>query len=130
MRPALRFRPLSLGISLVTLSVAPSAPMAAQAPYDTSAFAALRWREVGPYRGGRSVAAAGSQRPQEYWMGTTGGGVFKTTDAGINWQPMTDRYFSGTIGAIAVDPKNADVVWVGGGETCIAATRRTATACG
>ena len=52
-------------------------------------------------------------------MGTTGGGVFKTTDGGINWQPMTDKYFGGTIGAITVDPKNPDVVWVGGGETCI-----------
>src|SRR3954468_1076784 len=79
----------------------------AQAPYDTTAFAALKWREVGPYRGGRSVAVAGSaQRPLEYWMGTVGGGVFKTTDGGINWQATTDKYFSGTIGAITVDPKN------------------------
>ena len=107
------------------LSIAPIAfalPLAAQspAPYDTTAFAALKWREVGPYRGGRSVAVTGSvQRPLEYWMGTTGGGVFKTTDGGINWQPMTDKYFSGTIGAITVDPKNPDIVWVGGGETCI-----------
>lgn len=52
-------------------------------------------------------------------MGTTGGGVFKTTDGGLNWQPMTDRYFGGTIGAITVDPSNPDIVWVGGGETCI-----------
>src|SRR5215212_10083483 len=67
----------------------------AQGSYDTTAFGALRWREVGPYRGGRSVAATGSvQRPLEYWMGTTGGGVFKTTDGGMNWQPMTDKYFS------------------------------------
>src|SRR4029453_10807869 len=100
--------------------VASALPLGAQAPYDTSAFAALKWREVGPYRGGRSVAVAGSaQRPLEYWMGTTGGGVFKTTDGGINWQPTTDKYFSGTIGAITVDPKNPDIVWVGGGETCI-----------
>jgi len=103
----------------LALTVAPRAA-AAQAAFDSSAFTALRWREVGPYRGGRSVAAIGSpQRPLEYWMGTTGGGVFKTTDGGINWQPMTDKYFGGTIGAIAVDPKNPDVVWVGGGETCI-----------
>src|SRR5688572_21921839 len=109
-------RRLLLALTFVT----PPAAAAAQGPYDTTAFAALRWREVGPYRGGRSVAVAGSvQRPLEYWMGTVGGGVFKTTDGGINWQPMTDRYFSGTIGAIAVDPKNPDVVWVGGGETCI-----------
>jgi hypothetical protein len=55
-------------------------------PYDSSLFAALKWREIGPYRGGRSVAVAGSdKRPYEYWMGTTGGGVFKTTDGGHSW---------------------------------------------
>ena len=107
-------------ITTVIASSVLSASASAQVPYDTSAFAALRWREVGPYRGGRSVAVGGSaQRPLEYWMGTTGGGVFKTTDGGISWQPMTDKYFSGTIGAITVDPKNPDIVWVGGGETCI-----------
>src|SRR5688500_1039025 len=109
-------RRLLLALTFVTPPAAAPPP----GPYDTTAFAALRWREVGPYRGGRSVAVAGSvQRPLEYWMGTVGGGVFKTVDGGINWQPVTDRYFSGTIGAIAVDPKNPDVVWVGGGETCI-----------
>ena len=88
--------------------------------FDTLAFAGLRWREVGPPRGGRSVAAAGSvQRPLEYWMGTTGGGVWKTTDGGMNWAPASDRYFGGTIGAVAVDPSNPDVVYVGGGETDI-----------
>ncbi len=95
---------------------APSVPFSV----DTTLFNALRWREVGPARGGRSVAVAGSaQRPYEYWMGTTGGGVYKTTDGGMNWQPVTDRYFGGTIGAITVDPSNPDIVWVGGGETCI-----------
>jgi photosystem II stability/assembly factor-like uncharacterized protein len=102
-----------------TSRVVPPAPTA-PITIDSNAFNALRWREAGPPRGGRSVAVAGSaQRPNEYWMGTTGGGVFKTTDAGLTWQPMSDRYFGGTIGAIAVDPTNADVVWVGGGETCI-----------
>lgn len=52
-------------------------------------------------------------------MGTTGGGVFKTTDGGVNWAPASDKYFGGTIGAIAVDPQKADIVWVGGGETDI-----------
>lgn len=92
----------------------------AQFSVDTTLFNALRWREVGPARGGRSVAVAGSaQRPHEYWMGTTGGGVYKTTDGGMNWQSVTDRYLGGTIGAITVDPSNPDIVWVGGGETCI-----------
>jgi photosystem II stability/assembly factor-like uncharacterized protein len=75
---------------------------------------------IGPLRGGRSVAAAGSvARPNEYWFGTTGGGVMKTTDGGLTWTPMSDRFFGGTIGAIAIDARNPDVVWVGGGETCI-----------
>ena len=94
--------------------------LVAPAAVDTSFLAGLRWRELGPARGGRSVAAAGSvQRPNEYWMGTTGGGVFKSTDGGQNWGAVTDNYFGGTIGAITVDPQNADVVWVGGGETDI-----------
>ncbi|MCC6317125.1 MAG: glycosyl hydrolase [Gemmatimonadaceae bacterium] len=87
---------------------------------DSTWFAGLRWREMGPARGGRSVAAAGSvQRPNEYWMGTTGGGVYKTTDGGQNWAAASDAFFGGTVGAIAVDPQNADIVWVGGGETDI-----------
>ncbi|HEY5219026.1 MAG TPA: glycosyl hydrolase, partial [Gemmatimonadaceae bacterium] len=86
-------------------------------PYDSVAFTGLRWREIGPYRGGRSVAATGSDaRPNEYYMGTTGGGVFKTEDGGESWAPTTDGYFGGTIGAIAVAPSNPDVVYVGGGE--------------
>ena len=88
-----------------------------RAAYDTSLFAALEWRGIGPYRGGRSVAVAGSaQRPYEYWMGTTGGGVFKSTDGGHNWKAVTDKYFGGTIGAIGVSESNPDVVYVGTGE--------------
>ena len=95
---------------------APTGPMT----FDSTVFGGLRWREVGPARGGRSVAATGSvQRPNEYWMGTTGGGVYKTTDGGQNWAAASDGYFGGTIGAITVDPQNPDIVWVGGGETDI-----------
>ena len=95
---------------------APTSPIS----LDSAVFGGLRWREVGPLRGGRSVAVGGSvARPNEYWFGTTGGGVMKTTDGGITWTPMSDRFFGGTIGAIAVDQRNPDIVWVGGGETCI-----------
>jgi len=97
----------------------PAAPATAQT-LDSLTLASMRWREVGPARGGRSVAVAGSaSRVNEYWMGTVGGGVFKTIDGGQSWQPMTDRYFGGTIGALAVTPSNPDIVWAGGGETCI-----------
>ncbi len=86
-------------------------------PFDSLAFTGLRWREIGPFRGGRSVAAAGSVgQPDVYYMGTTGGGVFKTEDGGQSWFPTTDGFFGGTIGAIAVAPSNPDIVYVGGGE--------------
>jgi photosystem II stability/assembly factor-like uncharacterized protein len=98
----------------------PAGPGLLSAPFDTGAISSLKWREIGPYRGGRSVAVAGSvARPKEYWMGTTGGGVYKTTDGGDTWLPMTDGYFGGTTGAVAVAPSNPDVVYVGGGEFAI-----------
>src|ERR1041384_2163547 len=77
----------------------------AQAAYDSTVFAGLTWREIGIFRGGRTVAVAGSAaRPREYWMGTTGGGVFKSTDGGETWTPVSDKYFGGTIGAFGVSP--------------------------
>jgi photosystem II stability/assembly factor-like uncharacterized protein len=96
-------------------------PAVAQAPaVDTAAFKALSWRSVGPFRGGRSVAVAGAtQRPLDYYMGTVGGGVWKTEDAGLSWRPTSDGFFGGTIGALAVAPSNNDIVWAGGGETHI-----------
>ena len=95
----------------------PSGAPSSATVYDSSTLAALKWREIGPFRGGRSVAVAGSaKRPNEYYFGTTGGGVFKTTDGGITWAPVTDKYFGGTIGAIGVSESNPDIVYVGAGE--------------
>ena len=88
----------------------PGVPQSTLFTYDTTAFSALKWREIGPFRGGRSVAVAGSaKRPNEYYFGTTGGGVFKTTDAGITWAPVTDKYFGGTIGAIGISESSRRV---------------------
>ncbi|MDQ2929954.1 MAG: glycosyl hydrolase [Gemmatimonadota bacterium] len=87
---------------------------------DTVAWHGLKWRDIGIFRGGRSIAVAGSaKRPFEYWMGTTGGGVFKTTDGGNSWSPASDGYFGGTIGSIAVSASNPDIVYVGTGEHAI-----------
>jgi photosystem II stability/assembly factor-like uncharacterized protein len=103
--------------ALIALLLHAAPSFAQSTAYDTSMFHALTWREIGPYRGGRSVAVAGSgARPYEFWMGTTGGGVFKTSDGGANWEPATDKYFGGTIGAIGVSESNPDIVYVGAGE--------------
>lgn len=86
---------------------------------DKSPFGDLKWRSVGPNRGGRSIAAAGSpSRPLEYYFGATGGGLWKTTDGGTTWKPVSDKFFkSSSVGAVAVSESNPDVVYVGMGET-------------
>ncbi|HJQ21904.1 MAG TPA: glycosyl hydrolase [Gemmatimonadaceae bacterium] len=103
---------------LAGVSIPVQAQLTAPAsPIDSFAVRALHWRLIGPFRSGRSVAVAGSaKRPLEYYAGTTGGGVMKTTDGGYTWQPVTDKYFGGTIGSIAIYPANPDIVYVGTGE--------------
>jgi photosystem II stability/assembly factor-like uncharacterized protein len=82
-------------------------------------FAGLRWRSIGPNRGGRSQAAAGSaSRPLEYYFGATGGGIWKTTDAGTTWRPVSDKQIrTSSPGAIQIAASNPDVVYAGMGET-------------
>ncbi len=84
---------------------------------DTPAVAAMTWRLVGPFRGGRVVAVAGVPgQPHTYYFGAVAGGVWKTTDGGIVWRPIFDAQSVQSIGAIAVAPSNPDVIYVGTGE--------------
>ncbi|MBT8337429.1 MAG: glycosyl hydrolase, partial [Gemmatimonadetes bacterium] len=82
---------------------------------------AYTWRNLGPDRGGRSIAVSGVVgRPMEAYFGAVGGGLFKTTDGGENWLPMTDGHItSASVGAVAVSETNPDLVFIGTGETCI-----------
>jgi photosystem II stability/assembly factor-like uncharacterized protein len=81
---------------------------------------AMEWREVGPYRGGRSAAVAGIPSQEDvYYFGSTGGGVWKTVDAGQSWENVSDGYFGGSIGAVAVSEWDSNVVYVGGGEKTV-----------
>lgn len=86
---------------------------------DSKYFSSMKWRNIGPQRGGRSLGASGSPgRPNEYYFGATGGGLWKTTDGGQEWAPVTDgQISSSSIGAVAVAETNPDVVYIGGGET-------------
>ena len=87
---------------------------------DPAQFQALRYRQIGPFRGGRSTAVAGiASQPFTYYMGATGGGVFKTTDAGTSWDNVSDgQIAAGSIGAIAVAPSDPAIVYVGTGSAC------------
>ena len=78
---------------------------------------AQNFRLIGPFRGGRAAAAVGSYTDvNTFYMGATGGGVWKTTDAGNNWKNISDGFYGGSIGAIAIAPSNESVVYVGEGE--------------
>lgn len=81
-------------------------------------FAPVKYRNIGPFRGGRSVCATGVVGdPMTYYMGTTGGGVWKTTDAGQHWNNISDGFFEmGSVGAVAVAASNPNIVYVGMGE--------------
>ena len=112
------FALLASGVALVANSNSSHAQQADQ----SNPLSGLRWRNIGPFRGGRSIAVAGvASQPNVYYFGGTGGGVFKTTDGGANWTPVSDGqpFGTGTVGAIAVSESDPNVVYAGMVESCI-----------
>ncbi|MCK5103835.1 MAG: glycosyl hydrolase, partial [Cyclobacteriaceae bacterium] len=88
--------------------------------YDTSFYNSIKWRNIGPFRGGRSAAVTGV--PGEInlsYFGSTGGGVWKTEDGGSSWTNISDGYFGGSIGAVTVSVSDNNVIYVGGGEKTV-----------
>lgn len=99
--------------SLLLLSTAD----AATPTVDPARFQALHWRGIGPYRGGRVLAVTGVPGdPETFYFGAVAGGVWKTTDGGASWTPLTDKTHITSIGAIAVAPSNHNILYVGTGE--------------
>src|SRR5499425_2710325 len=85
--------------------------------YDQKLFGAMHWRNIGPFRGGRVLAVAGIPGdPKTYYFGGVAGGVWKSSNGGLSWQPVFDGQDIASIGAIAVAPSDPNVVYVGSGE--------------
>jgi photosystem II stability/assembly factor-like uncharacterized protein len=91
-----------------------------QTTLDSNFIKSLQYRHIGPFRGGRSAAVTGVEgNPRLFYMGSTGGGVWKSTDAGNSWKNISDGYFGGSIGAVAVSQSDPNVIYVGGGEKTV-----------
>ncbi|TVP44407.1 MAG: glycosyl hydrolase [Mongoliibacter sp.] len=101
------------------LLITPNQEINAQT-YDESLYDAVQWRLVGPHRGGRSAAVAGVTSDRNtYYFGATGGGVWKTDNAGRTWENISDGYFGGSIGAVTVAESDPNIIYVGGGEKTV-----------
>ena len=107
-------------VALPALGAKPDAPHPTASPTpaaDPGLFSALRWRSIGPYRGGRVLAVTGiAGDPDTFFFGAVAGGVWKTTNAGATWEPLTDGTPISSVGALAIAPSDHRVIYVGTGE--------------
>ncbi len=118
LKTSLIFSVIMLGISTIGFSKKDQKSLTPE--IDSAALGNLEYRNIGPFRGGRSAAVCGVDgNPELYYMGSTGGGVWKTEDAGQTWKNISDGYFGGTIGAVSVAPSNNNIIYVGGGEVTV-----------
>jgi photosystem II stability/assembly factor-like uncharacterized protein len=115
----------AIGLVLCLILSVPALPQQAEGmagqqagpPFDQKLFREMRWRCIGPFRGGRTVAISGvPHQPNVFYMAAVNGGVWKTTDFGNTWEPIFDAQPTGSVGALAVAPSNPNVIYVGSGE--------------
>ncbi len=111
---------LFIFVCCLTATFGPTIDLQGQVTYSDSLYNALEWRNVGPFRGGRSCTVTGVPgHPNLFYFGGTGGGVWRTTDGGNTWKNISDGYFGGSIGAVAVSEYDPNVIYVGGGEKTV-----------
>ena len=119
------YRLFALVWSILVISVLPVRSASSPTPtrsttVDEKLFNGMRWRQIGPFRGGRALAIEGVVgEPDTYYFGAVAGGVWKTIDGGANWTPLFDKAPISSIGAIAVAPSDHHVIYVGTGEAAI-----------
>src|SRR6185312_13668281 len=96
----------------------PTARAPGAVSFDSTHFGGLHWRSIGPYRGGRVTTVVGvPTQPLTYYMGATGGGIWKTIDAGNSWQNISDgKLHTGSVGSLAVAASDPNVIYAGMGE--------------
>jgi photosystem II stability/assembly factor-like uncharacterized protein len=106
-----------LACALLALLAIPFLPPAGAQEIDPKLYDSMRWRMIGPFRGGRTVGAAGiPSQPNVFFIGVNNGGVWKTTDYGHTWKPIFDDQPTGSVGTVALAPSNPDIIYVGSGE--------------
>jgi photosystem II stability/assembly factor-like uncharacterized protein len=111
---------ITAGFLFTQVALAQQPKASASLTFDPVLYEGIKWRELGPFRGGRSCTVTGvTGKPNLYYFGSVGGGVWRTTDAGQTWGNITDNYFGGTIGAVAVAESDPNVLYVGQGEQTV-----------
>jgi photosystem II stability/assembly factor-like uncharacterized protein len=114
---------LILTVTVTCISLARAQQNAQQMvrlPIDPTTYSGMQWRLIGPFRGGRALAVTGvPSQPNTYYFGAVAGGVWKTTDGGVTWDPLFDNQTVSSIGSIAVADSDPNVIYVGTGEACI-----------
>jgi photosystem II stability/assembly factor-like uncharacterized protein len=115
--PLLACLPIVIVSASALLPISPAGGQSTPSRFDGKFFQDLRWRSIGPHRGGRALAVTGVRgQPELFYFGSVDGGVWRTNDAGRTWSPIFDSQPIASIGAIAVAPSNPDVIYVGSGE--------------
>jgi photosystem II stability/assembly factor-like uncharacterized protein len=107
----------TLQFAFLPLIILATSAVTLSQPFNPNLYQGMRWRMIGPFRGGRTVAISGVPgKPNVFYMAPNNGGVWKTTDYGLTWNPIFDDQPTGSVGALAIAPSNPEVIYVGSGE--------------